>query len=225
MSTSRSFNSLATSRSLAARTSWNWSNAAHQPGAHLAVVVGAERNSEHLETRAVVQLEQLRDQKGGGMLVEIAGQIGNPHLAVTIGLSGPQRRRPQRHLVAGVVPGAFELQRGVVAEAQKHPRIDDRPPGPNARVELGGERGGRRPVADRERAMGHAVERMRMMRLQPERLLVVRKRLLVALEEPGGVAAVEQRIDVVALDRQRLVVAGDRLLVALERQQGGGCGW
>ena len=70
--------------------------------------------------------------------------------------------------------------------------------------------------------MGHAVERMRMMRLQPERLLVVRKRLLVVLEEPGGVAAVEQRIDVVALDRERLVVAGDRLLVALERQQGGG---
>jgi hypothetical protein len=69
--------------------------------------------------------------------------------------------------------------------------------------------------------MGHPVERMRVLRLQPERLLVVRQRLLVTLEQPGGVAAVEQRIDVVALDRQRLVVAGDRLLVALERQQGG----
>ena len=34
----------------------------HQTGAHVAAVVGAERNSDDLEPRVVVELEQLRHQ-------------------------------------------------------------------------------------------------------------------------------------------------------------------
>ena len=67
---------------------------AEQTPVHLAAVFGAERDSQHFETRPVVQLEQLGHQLGGCVLMEVGREIRNPDPVVSPG--PPARARPCR---------------------------------------------------------------------------------------------------------------------------------
>ena len=62
-----------------------------QPLADVAAVVGPERHPDRLEARPVVQLDQLRDQVGGGVAVIVGGEISNANLVMLPSAVDPAR--------------------------------------------------------------------------------------------------------------------------------------
>ena len=60
---------------------------AHAP-THGAAVVGAEGDAGDFKARAVMALEQFRQKLGGGVLVKVGRQIGQPDAVVPVPCSG-----------------------------------------------------------------------------------------------------------------------------------------
>ncbi len=72
------------------------SNAAIKPVPHRAAVVGAEAIGVDLETRAVVALDQLGHQAGGGMLEKVGRQIADADAPLIAGARPPDSRSRNR---------------------------------------------------------------------------------------------------------------------------------
>ena len=82
-------------------------------------IIATEGNPEDLETGAVMQLDELGDQIGGCVSVEIGREVSKANAAVTgrgrgwgAGHGGLRRYRNSIRDIAG---SAFEMQRGIVA--------------------------------------------------------------------------------------------------------------
>ena len=221
-----------------------------QPGADGAVVAGPVGNADHLELRAVVALDQGRQLERHGMFANIRRDIGQPDAVVAVFFPPPLRRQRLGHKGPDRAYGALQLQRLVVAVAQK------------------GERRGRagdffgrslrhpRPVAQVERHHRPVGARRQIVRIQRHGLVIARQGLAMPfqshqdgaaivkdrggarLERQGGIqcaqrfleslllrqdhAAVVQGLEIAGLRRQDLVIPRKRLVEALRRHQGMG---
>src|SRR5207249_2653021 len=77
---------------------------------HGALVVGPEGNCEHLESRSVVKLQQLRDEHRGSMRLKVRRQIPQTQLAAAnASLEMEMRTLQAAELVAEVISGALQL--------------------------------------------------------------------------------------------------------------------
>src|SRR5262249_12935977 len=92
---------------------------------YVAAVIRAKRNSDHLEPRPIVQLEQLGHQIGYRMTTKVAGEIGEADLVVAPGRAKFETLRAGAEAVHNIVLRACELQRRVILTAQQQKRRDD----------------------------------------------------------------------------------------------------
>ena len=76
----------------------------HQPCAHVAAIVGTERNRGDLETPAVMALEHLCRQGGGDVLMEIGGKIRDANPVVPVPLALPYRGQVAGAGLAHIIP-------------------------------------------------------------------------------------------------------------------------
>src|SRR5580704_5700590 len=78
-----------------------------EPGADFALVIGAERNTQNLEPRSIMNLDKLCGEIRRRMLVKAARNIRNSDFLVTPSRAIPQLRRANRNVVANELPGTL----------------------------------------------------------------------------------------------------------------------
>src|SRR5580698_5318172 len=96
-----------------------------QPGTHGALVVAAKGECRNLKPRSVMMFDEPGNQFGGGVLAEIARQVGDADALPAIGLDRPKRRNGRRYAILDELFRANPPQCGVVAEGQKGKWRDD----------------------------------------------------------------------------------------------------
>ena len=182
--------------------------------AHAVLAVGAERDGDGVEAGAVVALEALGHQVGGGVVVEVGRQVGHTDAVMVVALTRPQRLGVRWVFGRGV--GAGVVQQGLRVTAEGHQRKG---------------LGGQRPCP----ALGHrllqlrhlvrmtgpvthirlGIQRMacciRKTRVQRQGLGVAAGGLGVAAQRAQGRAAVGPGIGKAGLLRQHGVVGGQCL--------------
>src|SRR5262245_1936211 len=164
-------------------------------------------------------LDQLGDQVSGRMLVEIGAEIGDPNALMRPALAGPERGGQGADFVGDERAGALQVQVRLVTEPDEREWIDDRLALGDQRFKPRQQLRGTRPVADRQRRLGEAAVRIRMIRAQRDCLLVARNCISVPLERIERISPAELRFGMIGPPALGLVEVLQRLTELAERRQ------
>jgi hypothetical protein len=190
---------------------------AGQARARVAGVVRSPRDAEDLEAVAVMQLDQLGDQIGRRVAVEIGRQIGDADL----------RPRETRTIPGGRPNGGkIGARKGLrrVAKRRQVPRAGhqhrgfDRDAAPDQPTRGLLEFRNRLPLAPREPRGQHRSDDPDF-RLDLHGLLVARETFLVPAERAQRIAAIDVGLGEIGLGGNGCFKVRDRLLVAIELRQ------
>ncbi len=178
--------------------------------AQAAAVVRPERNSDHLETAAVMPLDQFGDQLADGMLAKIRREIRDLDALVPPSFPGDDRRRRVIDLVVDITLGAGKLERLVIAVADEDERRHDGRTVSRATACLGAQFVLPSPVAEARGAFDDAAECVRMVGIDRERAFIARGRFADTLQMLERMAPAAECIGVVGLERDGTIEACQR---------------